>query len=148
VGAHFGRSQGFDQEHAQVQPEEQVLCSRGSPASLDHPQRAQNTAQSQNIQKLNQFPIQHSISVPIVLTSSHAILTFMASQMVSREDNQELMKAFMALDADGNGILSREELITGYKSIYSDLENEKIEEIVEDMLSQVDANQEGNFGLI
>ena len=72
----------------------------------------------------------------------------MASQMVSREDNQELMKAFMALDADGNGILSREELITGYKSIYSDLENEKIEEIVEDMLSQVDANQEGNFGLI
>ena len=37
----------------------------------------------------------------------HAIITFMASQMTSKEDNDELMKAFTALDADGNGVLSR-----------------------------------------
>jgi Ca2+-binding EF-hand superfamily protein len=37
--------------------------------------------------------------------------------MTSKEDNEELAKTFKALDTDGNGVLSREELIVGYQKM-------------------------------
>jgi calcium-dependent protein kinase len=42
-----------------------------------------------------------------------AILTFIATQIISQHDKEKLMKAFQALDSDNDGILSREELIDG-----------------------------------
>ena len=75
----------------------------------------------------------------------HAIITFIASQMTSKEDNDELLKAFTALDADGNGVLSREELINGYKNIYTDKKTEEIEEIVGELMDNVDINNEGEI---
>jgi calcium-dependent protein kinase len=44
----------------------------------------------------------------------HAIITFIASQMATKEDNQEMLEAFASLDTDGNGVLSKQELLTGY----------------------------------
>ena len=69
----------------------------------------------------------------------------MASQMINKEDSNELMKAFTSIDTDGNGILSREELITGYKKIYKDVEDKKIEKIVDDLIAQVDITKEGGI---
>lgn len=42
-----------------------------------------------------------------------AILTFIATQIISQNDKEKLMKAFQALDSDNDGILSRDELIDG-----------------------------------
>lgn len=47
----------------------------------------------------------------------HAIIAFIASQITSKEDNEELEKAFKSLDTDGNGVLSREELVVGYQKM-------------------------------
>lgn len=37
-------------------------------------------------------------------------MTFMASRMLSKDDENDLKEAFQSLDLDGNGILSKEEL--------------------------------------
>jgi Ca2+-binding EF-hand superfamily protein len=65
--------------------------------------------------------------------------------MTSQRDKDELMKAFSALDADGNGILSREELISGYKQIYPSFTETKIIKTVDDLMDQVDVNKRGNL---
>lgn len=46
-----------------------------------------------------------------------AILTFIANNIVSQQDKEELLETFKSLDKDGDGELSREELIEGYMKI-------------------------------
>lgn len=67
----------------------------------------------------------------------------MASQMTSKEDNAEMMQAFSALDTDGNGVLSRDELITGYKKLNKEASESEIKHLVDDLMAQVDVNHEG-----
>ena len=43
-----------------------------------------------------------------------AILSFIATQVVSQADKDDLQKAFKALDKDSDGKLTREELIEGF----------------------------------
>lgn len=43
------------------------------------------------------------------------MMTFIACQVSTKEELDELQKTFAALDNDGNGRLSKEELIKGYK---------------------------------
>lgn len=47
------------------------------------------------------------------------------------------------MDKDGNGILSREELIFGYKSIYPLKSEDEVIELVDSLLKKVDINEEG-----
>ena len=75
----------------------------------------------------------------------HAIITFIASQMTTKEDNDELLKAFTALDTDGNGVLSREELLDGYKKIFPDKNKEEIGQIVTELMDNVDINNKGEI---
>lgn len=43
----------------------------------------------------------------------HAIMTFMASMLMTKKEKDELLVAFQALDLDGNGVLTVDELISG-----------------------------------
>mmetsp|Transcript_64864 Transcript_64864/g.74557 ORF Transcript_64864/g.74557 Transcript_64864/m.74557 type:complete len:496 (-) Transcript_64864:1106-2593(-) len=72
-----------------------------------------------------------------------ATLTFMASQLTTREERHELQKAFKALDANNDGKVSREELIEGYKKIYGDLA--LAEEEATRILDAVDADGSGSI---
>lgn len=67
----------------------------------------------------------------------------MANQMTNKEDNAEMMQAFSSLDTDGNGILSREELMIGYKKLNKEASTTEIAELVDDLMAQVDVNHEG-----
>ena len=42
---------------------------------------------------------------------------FIVNYMSSKEEKQELMKTFQLLDTNGDGKLSREELVAGYAKI-------------------------------
>ena len=46
-----------------------------------------------------------------------ATITFIASNITSKSEKESLLKTFKALDKNGDGILSREEIIEGYKQI-------------------------------
>lgn len=43
-----------------------------------------------------------------------AALKFITTQLVSKQEQEELMKVFQALDNNGDGKLTKEELIQGY----------------------------------
>ncbi|EGR29296.1 protein kinase domain protein [Ichthyophthirius multifiliis] len=70
-----------------------------------------------------------------------AIMTFIASQMVSQNDKEELQKSFRSLDINGDGILSKDELVQGYFQVCGD--KEKAIAQVEKILAEVDTNNSG-----
>lgn len=69
-----------------------------------------------------------------------ATWVFLVSYLASREEKSQLLTTFQLLDLNGDGKLSREELITGYQKILG-LEHAEIE--VEAILNAVDNNNSG-----
>jgi calcium-dependent protein kinase len=69
-----------------------------------------------------------------------AVGTFIASQLVTHKEIKELKKVFQALDKNGDGRLSKEELMEGYKSTLGALDLEK--KII-DVISKVDSDGNG-----
>lgn len=67
---------------------------------------------------------------------------FMTSYLVTREEKQEIIRTYLALDLDGDGQLSREELLNGFKKI---MEPSKAEEEVDIVLKNIDTNMNGTI---
>lgn len=65
--------------------------------------------------------------------------------MTTKEDNEELLKAFTSLDTDGNGVLSHEELITGYSSLMPSSSKKEIKAIVDELMENLDVNNNGEI---
>mgnify|MGYP000923872823 FL=1 len=47
-------------------------------------------------------------------------MTFIVTQISSQQEKEELQKIFQELDEDGNGILSKEELIKGKRDAFGE----------------------------
>lgn len=71
-----------------------------------------------------------------------AILTFIASQVITQKERSELQKVFQMLDKDGNGTLTRDELRAGYLQIFPH-KNAEVE--VARIIGNVDANKSGRI---
>ena len=71
---------------------------------------------------------------------------FIVSQIAAKQENEDLKKAFAELDHDGDGQLTREELVQGYTKIYGDEKRAIVE--VEAFLEIVDANKNGKLDFI
>ena len=54
--------------------------------------------------------------------------------MTSKEDNEEMEKTFRALDTDGNGVLSREELVVGYQKMMVGSSEQEVDKIVDELI--------------
>lgn len=89
------------------------------------------------LQKLTQFNCKNRFR--------HAIMTFIACQVSTKEELDELQKAFVSLDKDGNGALSKDELIKGYRATMPSMEEEQIKKVVEDLMDQADVNNQGEI---
>jgi len=70
-----------------------------------------------------------------------AILTFIVTQMTSQSEKDELQRTFQALDKDGNGVLTKEELIDGYRKVFADKSDAEAE--VRRIIEEVDINNSG-----
>jgi len=70
-----------------------------------------------------------------------AILYFLVNQLTSVDEKNELMAQFTMIDKDGDGLLTRDELITAYKNTGMDPEEAK--NIAETILSNVDKSSSG-----
>lgn len=69
-----------------------------------------------------------------------AMMAYIAAQVVSREQTKTLTESFKVLDADGNGRLSKMELIEGYKKTMPEME---AEELVQKVMESCDADGSG-----
>jgi len=72
-----------------------------------------------------------------------AILALIATQITSEQEKKELEKTFQSLDKDGNGVLSRSELIEGYIKVFKD--KAAAEQEVNKIIAQVDINNSGEI---
>lgn len=60
-----------------------------------------------------------------------AAITFIVSQLASKEEMDQLQKAFKALDLNKTGVLSRDELLIGYRQLMGDLAEAEVDRIME-----------------
>jgi len=69
-------------------------------------------------------------------------LTFIASQLSTKEEKQQLIDTFKKLDTNGDGVLSREEILEGYRQLMSD---EEAQEEVNKIMEMVDLDKSGSI---
>jgi len=66
---------------------------------------------------------------------------YIVTNMTSKQEKDELQRAFNDMDVDGDGKLSKEELITGYTKLYND--PVRATEEVNKLMKQVDVDGNG-----
>ncbi|CAK62290.1 unnamed protein product (macronuclear) [Paramecium tetraurelia] len=72
-----------------------------------------------------------------------AIVQYIISQMTNHREIQDLQYTFQSLDVDKDGVLSKEELIQGYKKIMKN--QEQAEQQAERILEEIDKNLSGQI---
>ncbi|CAD8181434.1 unnamed protein product [Paramecium pentaurelia] len=92
-------------------------------------------------EKVNQIVLQNLQKFQAKSIFTQAVLSYIACQMTSQQEQDELVKTFQTLDQDKNGILSKDELIEGYTLVLKD-KDLAIKE-VNKILQIVDLNQSG-----
>jgi len=75
------------------------------------------------------------------MTFQKAVLTYIASQQLSKAEEKKLRETFEYLDEDKNGSISKEELVKGYLIVYK--EEAKAKQEVERVMRHIDLNQNG-----
>jgi calcium-dependent protein kinase len=71
-----------------------------------------------------------------------AALTYIVNHLVTKEDKNELLELFQQFDKNGDGVLSKEEILEGYKSILGDVEAEREAERI---MQEVDLDKNGTI---
>ena len=90
------------------------------------------TGMQESFQNLKQFRASQKLQ--------QAVMSFISAQLVSREDTRHLTETFRSLDVNGDGKLSREELLNGYRKTMGSSEAE-VE--VERIMREVDTDDNG-----
>lgn len=73
----------------------------------------------------------------------HATLTFMATQLSSKKEQQQLRDSFNQFDKNGDGKIELAEFIEAYKIVYPHLDVEDLEKEARDIFAAADADGNG-----
>jgi len=87
-----------------------------------------------NLQNLRGFRAEQKLQ--------QATYAFIASHLASKEEKQHLLETFKALDTNGDGTLSREEILEGYKKT---MDEEEAEIEVNRIMAMVDLDKSGEI---
>ena len=67
------------------------------------------------------------------------------NEVITDEEKKKLMKNFTEIDEDGNGVLSKDELVKAFIETYNYLTKEKAGEIVDEIMRTIDCNMDGEI---
>lgn len=70
-------------------------------------------------------------------------MSYLANQLSSKEEKAKLTEIFKSFDRNNDGVLCKEELITGFTQLYGSIERATLE--VEQILENVDINKNGTI---
>lgn len=70
-----------------------------------------------------------------------AIMYFIVNQLMNKDEKEDLMSAFMALDVDNDGKLTREDLIKAYTKVGEDPET--VSQLVDSIVQNIDKSDKG-----
>jgi calcium-dependent protein kinase len=59
-----------------------------------------------------------------------ASISFIVNQLISKDERKELIKQFQDWDTNGDGVLSRDEIIEGYRKTYGAVDENEIDNIM------------------
>ena len=68
-----------------------------------------------------------------------ATISFIVNQLITKDERNELMKTFTAWDKNGDGVLSKEEILEGYRNTYGSCDPDE----VDNMIKSVDLDGNG-----
>jgi calcium-dependent protein kinase len=71
-----------------------------------------------------------------------ATIAFLVSQIVSKEERNQLLNQFRSWDTNGDGVLSRQEILEGYCKLYGEVQ---AQEQVEIIMDSCDMDKNGNI---
>lgn len=71
-----------------------------------------------------------------------AALTYIVNHLLTKDEKNELLELFQAFDKNGDGVLSKEEIFEGYKSILGEFEATKE---VERVMTEIDIDKSGTI---
>jgi calcium-dependent protein kinase len=71
-----------------------------------------------------------------------AALTYIVNHLLSKEEKNELLELFQSFDKNGDGVLTKEEIYEGYKSILGEVEATKE---VDRIMSEMDLDKNGSI---
>jgi calcium-dependent protein kinase len=71
-----------------------------------------------------------------------AALTYIVNHLVTKDDKNELLELFQQFDKNGDGVLSKDEILAGYREILGDVEAEKEAERI---MAEVDIDKSGTI---
>jgi calcium-dependent protein kinase len=100
--------------------------------SFSSASREDNSSSLDSLENLKSFRVEQKLQ--------HAVLTFIASQFINREESKKLAETFRNIDKNGDGKLSKEELLEAYTTT---MKSEDAIEEVEKIMRQVDINKSG-----
>ena len=63
-------------------------------------------------------------------TLEKTIISFIINQLIKKDERHELEKQFKDWDTNGDGVLSKEEIINGYKKTYGKVDENEIENMI------------------
>jgi calcium-dependent protein kinase len=72
-----------------------------------------------------------------------AALTYIVNHLISKDDKNEMLELFTQFDTNGDGVLSREEILAGYKEILGDVVEAEIE--ADRIMREVDIDKSGTI---
>jgi len=103
--------------------------------ALNHPWISNNTERFQLSEMVNSGALLNLKQFNAGLKIQQATVTFLTTHLISKKEQQELKRIFDALDKNGDGKLSREELLAGYSEMMS---SDAAEEEVTKIMNNVD----------
>ena len=106
---------------------------------LNHSWFKANNTQHESNQQLAQSALMNMKRFKRNRQFEQATISFIVNQLITKEERSELMKQFQEWDKNGDGVLSKEEIIEGYNMAYGYADPDEID----NMIKSVDLDGNG-----